>query len=105
MKYTLKAQSVVILRGVLTLPGWAKSIEQIYIGGKILAVTLPRVPNGTAYDVPYTFEMDGPDRDTCKLAFEHALSKDAIPTSEYVVDLLETMQFVSKPKDSASASG
>ncbi len=97
-KYTLKAQSVMVLKQILAIPGWAKSIEDIYRGGKILAAVLPELKEGTKAVEPVEFEMDGPDRDACKTALNFALSKEAVQASVWVVDICETLEFVPKPK-------
>ncbi len=98
MKYKLRAQSVVILRQALALPGWAKTLEEIYRGGKILAEVIPSPANGTSLNKEFEFEMDTPDRDTCKTAFQFGLTREAIAPSEYIVDLFDQLEFVAKPK-------
>ncbi len=97
-KYTLKAQSVAVLRQILAVPGWAKTIEDIYRGGKILAVVLPDLKEGMKAVEPMEFEMDGPDRDACKTALNFAISKEAVQASLWLVDICDTLEFVSKPK-------
>lgn len=103
MKFTLQAQSLMLLRQILGLPGWAKSIEDIYKGGKLLAVTLPTPDNGTPIREPVTFELDGPDRDLCKVALQFAVQKEAVPPSEWIMDLCDALEFISKPKPPPSS--
>lgn len=101
-KYKLQAMSVNVLRQILSIPGWAKSIDDIYRGGKLLVDTIPAVVAETPIRDPIEFEMDGPSRDLCKVAFNFALSKEAIRPDEWVVDILETLEFVQKPKAPAA---
>lgn len=100
--YTLKAQSVVMLRQILGLPGWAKDIQAIYDGGRILSRVVPDVKDVAKVE-PISFEMEGPDRDICKTAFNHAISKEAIPPGDWTLDICETLEFVSKPKTAEPA--
>lgn len=97
-KYTLKAQSVAVLRQILAVPGWAKSIEDIYRGGKILAGGLPEVKEGMKAIEPMEFELSGPDKDACKTALNFAIAKEAVPASIWVADICEALEFVEKPK-------
>lgn len=100
MKHTLKAQSVLILRQIISLPGAATTIDEIYMGGRLLAVVLPTiVPTNVEaeMDRPKEIELTLNERTFCKKAFEFALSKQALPASEYANDILESLEFVTKP--------
>ncbi len=96
-KYKLKAQSIMLLRSIIGMPGSAKDFEQTYRAGKLLVVTLPEA-TAKPVDEEIEFEMDGPDRDFCKVAYTHALSKEAVPNSKYSYELVTALEFVSIPK-------
>lgn len=96
MKYALKAQSLVILRSILSVPGWAKTIEDSYRGGKML-VELPE-PKEQPIDKKISFELDDHARDLVKLATNNALAKDVLPVSPYLVDIFEVLNFVPSAK-------
>jgi hypothetical protein len=96
MKYTLKAQTINLLRQVVTCPGWTKKIEDIYRGGKLLVEKLPEIKDGINTDEPTEIELDTQDLEICKTAFEHALSKEFVPTSKWTNDLIEKLEFISK---------
>jgi len=97
MKNILKAQTVLLLRQLIAIPGVATTIDEIYLGGKLLVSGLPVVENGTPIDTPTEVELSMDERAFVKKAFELAMSKQAIPASIYVNDLLETLEFVKKP--------
>ena len=90
-----------ILRSILSVPGSAKSIEDIYRGGRLLAVVLPNTEGKPPHE-KFSFSMDGPDRDLCKTALNHAITKEVIPNSEYMVDICESLGFVSVPTSKKS---
>lgn len=96
-KYKLKAQSVMLLRSIIGMPGTAKSFDEVYRAGRLLVVALPELL-GKPVDEEIEFEMDGPDRDFCKKAYEFALSKEAVPNTKYSYELVTTLEFVSIPK-------
>ncbi len=98
MKLKLRVGAVVLLRNVLGLPGWAKTIEDIYRGGKLLASVIPAPVGGTSLNETVEFEMETLDRDLCKMAFQFGLAKELIHTSEYIVDLVEQLELVAKTK-------
>jgi hypothetical protein len=98
MKYTLKAQTINLLKQVITFPGWTKEIEEIYRGGKLLVEVLPEIKDGTNSDLPTEVELCQPDIELCRRAFAHALSKEMVPTSKWTNDLIEKLEFTSKPK-------
>lgn len=58
--------------------------------------SLPEVKEGIPADSPVTIEMSGPERDLCKVAFDYALSKEAVPAGPFIVDILETLELVTK---------
>jgi hypothetical protein len=41
LTYTLTQQALNLLRQIAAAPGWAKTIDEIYLGGKLIAETLP----------------------------------------------------------------
>jgi hypothetical protein len=98
MKYTLKAQTINLLKQVITFPGWTKDIEEIYRGGKLLVETLPAIKDGSDTELPIEVELCQPDIELCKKAFTHALAKEMVPTSKWTNDLIEKLEFVGKPK-------
>lgn len=102
-QYKLKAQSVMLLRSIIGMPGTAKDFEQTYRAGRLLVVTLPE-PVGVAVDDEIEFEMDGPDRDFCKVAYTFALSKEAVPNTKYSYELVTALEFVSVPKPPTPAT-
>jgi len=97
-KYKLKNQSVMLLRAIIGIPGTAKSFDEVYRAGKLLVVTLPEVNDKPVDDLAPEFEMDGPDRDFCKKAYEFALAKDAVPNTKYSYELVTALELVSLPK-------
>lgn len=102
-KYTLTKNAVRVARSILGVPGACKGIDDIYRGGKMLAVTLPGFPEvdgkeSTAGLVTAEIELDGPERDLLKSGLTHCLSKDMVPASEYLSELIEKLEFISKPK-------
>ena len=101
-KYTLEAQSLRILRSILSVPGYAKNIEDSVRGARLLATVLPNPENRPQHE-KMNFEMGNMDRDLCKAAYLHALAKEALPISEFLVDLCESLEFVSKPSEKKSA--
>lgn len=96
-KYTLTNQTVMLLRSILSMPGTAKNFDEIYRAGRLLVVTLPDTMD-KAKDDKIEVEMDGPDRDFCKKAFEYAMGKEAVPNTKYSYELVTVMEFVSVPK-------
>ncbi len=97
-KHTFTAGAIVTLRQILSVPGWAKSIEDIYRGGKILAGVLPNPPGGTPLAKEFEFEMETSDRDICKTALQAALAKEAVVASENLAEVIEKLEFVAKTK-------
>lgn len=93
---TITQQALNLLRQIVTAIGWAKTIAQIYIGGKLLAETLPVLESVAwvktekevtamtdeqrkAYmetdkawgEKPYTFTVTSDERDAIEAAFNH----------------------------------
>lgn len=94
----LKAQSLFLLRQIIGLPGTATTIQEIYTGGKLLA-TLPKGEPGAtveAMNAPVEVELSLDERAFVKKAFEFALSKQALPASEYANDIIEVLELVPK---------
>jgi len=97
-KYKLKNQTVMLLRSILSMPGTAKGFDEVYRAGKLLVVTLPDPVSKPVDDEAPEFEMDGPDRDFCKKAYEYALGKEAVPNTKYSFELVTALELVSLPK-------
>lgn len=97
MKYSLKNNSVSILRQLLTVPGACSDIDDIYLGGKLLS-ELPKATGkeGEGADALLEIEVDGPQRDVVKKALTVALQKQMVPASEYVVDIIEKLELRAK---------
>lgn len=96
-KYSLTNQSVALLRSIIQMPGTAKSFDETYRAGRLLVVGLPDTANKPV-DEKVEFELDGPDRDFCKKAYEFAMGKEAIHNTKYSYELVTTLEFVTVPK-------
>lgn len=94
------AQSVALLRIIVGYQGSAKNVDEMYRAGRLLVVTLPNpVPTTEAEkDAPIEIELDGPERDFCKSAITHALSKEILLNSKYSYELVTALELVSVPK-------
>ncbi len=96
-KYILTNQSVMLLRSIIQMPGTAKTFDEMYRAGRLLVVTLPE-PLEKPKDEKVEVEMDGPDRDFAKKAYEFAMGKEAVPNSKYSYELVTALEFVTVPK-------
>lgn len=97
MKYSLKNNSVAILRQILVQPGACRNIDDIYLGGKLLS-QLPKILPSEKDDRDglVEIEISGSERDVIKTALNTALEKQQVPASEYIVDLIEKLEFAKK---------
>jgi hypothetical protein len=117
MKLKLHQQSLHLLRSILATPGWAKTTKEIYLGGRLLADTLPepdtswvKVPaqlqamtteERTAYraqdkawaGTEVEIEISDAERDICRKAIEKLSETGELGTSQYLFRLLEVFGF------------
>jgi hypothetical protein len=103
-KYRLSAGALVVLRSVIQFQGSAKTLDEIWRAGHLLVVQLPDPKPATdeAREVMLDVEMDGPDRDFCKAALQHALGKEILPNSKFSYELVVALDLVTVPKAPAA---
>lgn len=96
----MRAHSIFILRSAIALPGWGKTIQDLYLGGKLLADTIPDPGELGSFDknAELEFEMSQAGRDLCKSAIQSALDQKALPASPYASEIIEKLELVSLPK-------
>ena len=117
MKITLPQQSLRILREILSAPGWAKTTKELYLGGRLLAQTLPEPDISwlktakqvealtqeevTAYqakdkewaNTEIEIEITDAERDICRKAIEKLTEAGSIAASKYGFKVIEVFGF------------
>jgi hypothetical protein len=123
---TITQQALNMLRQIVGAQGWAKSISDIYTGGKLLTETLPvldstawvKTPDlvaklskddQTAYfaqdkawvEKPFTFAVTPAARDTIERAFQHfastAASAKQLGPNIYLSELIDAFKIKDAP--------
>ena len=113
-KLELTRGSLRFLHQMIAAPGWAKTIQDIMLGGKLLAETLPpfeAVPEKRNTETPTdydkrvkawnaeaaaVFEITEKDREACKRALEHFAREGAIPPNEHSAKLLAAFGYAAE---------
>lgn len=119
MKITLPQQSLNLLRQLLSEPGWCKTTKDLYLGGRLLAETLPEVDTSwikfpqelammtsaarAAYFAedkawsaqPVEFEISDSERDAIRCCIEKLTESGVFKPSRFAFKLIE--QFGFKP--------
>lgn len=117
MKIKLPQQSLSLLRAYLQQPGWAKTTKEIYVGGRMLADTLPepditwvktdeqlqaltqeeraayRAKDREWCNTEVEIEISDVERDTCRKAIEKLTEAGTFGTSKYGFKLLDAFGF------------
>lgn len=116
-KITLPQNSLNLLRNFLAQPGWARTTKDIYLGGKLLAETLPELDiswvrndkelaamaseEREAYraidrefcDKPCEIEISDGERDVVRKCMEKLTEGGVVPPGKYTFRLFDIFGF------------
>jgi hypothetical protein len=117
MKIKLPQQALNLLRAYLQQPGWAKTTKEIYLGGKLLAETLPepditwvrgddqlqamtreerqayRAADRVWCEQEVELELSDQERDTCRKAIEKLTEAGTFGVTKYSFRLFDAFGF------------
>lgn len=99
-EYTLTKGAALFVASVVSNPGWAKTIEDIYLGGSLLmgplSIEPPADRNDAAfYDEQTKFSLVERERDCIKRAVsELAKQGGKLPVSKYSYEAIHTLKLV-----------
>ena len=76
-------------------PLWARAIDDIYSGGKLLA-EIPVIPEGSPASHPIDLEFNAVELGICKKAFDASLASGQLAPTEWIMDIVHTLGFAPK---------